>query len=104
MRNNIIHFILVLLTSCYYAQSFTYNPSRASFFDILNFELNFIENYERQGLGDFQKWKQIQKSKDDDDVNDDGDLAEKIYNGLQTLIQEKIHDLPEVRYTSQNKF
>ena len=24
--------------------------------------------------------------------------AEKIYNGLQTLIQEKIHDLPEVRY------
>ena len=99
MRNNIIHFILVLFALCYYAQSFTYHPpSRASFFDILNFELNFIENYERQGLGDFQNWKQIQKSKDDDDdVNDDGDLAEKIYNELQTIIQEKIHDLPKVR-------
>ena len=24
--------------------------------------------------------------------------AEKIYKGLQTLIQEKIHDLPEVSY------
>ena len=95
MSNNIVLFVLVLLSSCC-ARGFTY--PRASFFDILNFELNFIENYERQGLGDFQKWKQIQKSKDDDDVNDDGDLAEKIYNGLQTLIQEKIHDLPEVRY------
>ena len=89
--------VLVLLASCC-ARGFTYYP-RASFFDILNFELNFIENYERRGVGDFQKWKEIQMSKDDDD----DDLAEKIYNGLETMIQEKISDTTEVRYQYGNK-
>ena len=93
MSNNIVLFVLVLLSSCC-ARGFTY--PRASFFDILNFELNFIENYERRGVGDFQKWKEIQISKDDDD----DDLAEKIYNGLETMIQEKISDTTEVRYHS----
>ena len=91
MSNNIVLLVLVLLSSCC-ARGFTY--PRASFFDILNFELNFIENYERRGVGDFQKWKQVQMSKDDDD----DDLAEKIYNGLETMIQEKISDTTEVRY------
>ena len=93
MSNNIVLFVLVLLSSCC-ARGFTY--PRASFFDILNFELNFIENYERRGVGDFQKWKEVQMSKDDDD----DDLAEKIYNGLETMIQEKISDTTEVRYHS----
>ena len=39
---------------------------------------------------DYEMWKQIQMSKDDND------LSEKIYNGLETLIQEKISDFPEV--------
>ena len=91
MSNNIVLLVLVLLSSCC-ARGFTY--PRASFFDILNFELNFIENYERRGVGDFQKWKEVQMSKDDDD----DDLAEKIYNGLETMIQEKISDTTEVRY------
>ena len=94
MSNNIVLFVLVLLSSCC-ARGFTY--PKASFFDILNFELNFIENYERRGVGDFQKWKEIQMSKDGDD-----DLAEKIYNGLETLIQGKISDVSEVRYKFQN--
>ena len=97
MSDNIVLLVLVILASCCYAQGFTYPSRAASFFDILNFELNFIENYERQGVGDFPKWKDIQKSKDDDE----NDLAEKLYNGLQTLIQEKIYDIPEVRYKSE---
>ena len=98
MSDNIVLLVLVILASCCCARGFTYPSRAASFFDILNFELNFIENYERKGVGDFPKWKEeIQKSKD----IDDNDLAEKLYNGLQTLIQEKIYDLPEVRYKSE---
>ena len=64
---------------------------------------------ESRGVGgDFQKWKDIQMSKNQrrrkilkSKHDDDDDLAEKIYNGLETLIQEKISDFPEVSYKSE---
>ena len=56
----------------------------------LKFFKTIFQETKRYDPEDYEMWKQIQMSKDDND------LSEKIYNGLETLIQEKISDFPEV--------
>ena len=62
---------------------------------------------ERRGVEDFPKWKDIQimpkyQQKKEFGQSNHDDLAEKMYNGLETLIQEKISGFSEVKIYKSN--
>ena len=62
---------------------------------------------ERRGVADFPKWKDIQIMPKNQQKKEFGqstrdDLAEKMYNGLESLIQEKISGFPDVKIYKSN--